>query len=554
MENQRQAEAAFEHFAHSDAVGGDDAMLGRKLHRAAYCLHYLLVRRDGAMQAFNLDRAQSQTLGKDQAILNYIGKCLDALTGKNVTPITPPQQAAATLVQPAIQPAIPLSPSPALLKFQNAVKNVVTIRKQRITAFQQVGRDILARDKSANVAIRTDAGGLSHWLQAINDIRHHYSEQTHNSLFNFTAMTSATNAAYEQFSLIVKEGQKETSSKLEMASLCFTALSKAPLPLSLIGTIGGLVTKALHVDGEINQKREYEVLEGEADTNVKKIANWIKEGINGKKEGFKAATRLGFDLKNLPPANDLQTALQTVARSHLLLMQGAVGSACDQVFGDDEASRTAQFEAFAEHIKNTRVPGKLQARAEQQQLISIIHSEMKEIKRSATEAIDKVLNGARPTLVGTDCIGAFELLLYGVYIDRFFKIVGSSGYDYSRDLPDAIIERLSEKSTPWAVLMPKSTKAEAQGARRLKWGGEENHKRALNYFFQWYLREMNPFLIVAGATHAGHPMTVDYIKQQMGSYIDKLNAAIIANARKEHFYSISTTWNWSGINSKLGLN
>jgi hypothetical protein len=557
-----QAEAAFEHFGFSDRQRGAEA--GRRLHRAAFCLHYLLARQDDTVQAFNLDRRQTQILASDASdstIQTYIRKCLNKLTGASEAPIVRPDSGT-TVVASVVVPEPVSAPSPALARFRQAVGTVgqaqaakLAARAKLVSAFQQTAQDQLAKHRLANTIIRQDASGLTHFVQTINDIRDHYNEQKFNALFNFTTLKTAVDQAYKDFHKVVQDGQSEAKFKVKMAESLFGLLEEhLPKPFSLIGTIGKKVTGQLHVDESIDQDASYSALSPEPTGRLKAFAGNLAKSLGAAKESYADFTRVGMKLNALPQARDFGSTLDSVTKCWFEIIQDVVRATVDGVFGENSTKREERFTDFVNDLRLNRLPtGKLvNSSTQAEQLKLLVTQEIDQIKRETTQKIDQLTQGGKVTLIDQKASqGAFELMLYGLYLEQLFKNEGG-GYDFSKTIPAAIVTRLANKDDGWALLMTQGTKIQAQAAHRLKWEDRENHKRALLYFFQWYARKMSPFLMVVGAVHDGQAVSPEVIQREIRAYIDKLNQAIIANAAKDGFFSIRTTWDWTKISQSMG--
>lgn len=539
----------------------------RHLYRAAHVLWSLAYRSDKSLPVVSW-----QTFGDLRSARDSLRKIVQDLVkkalGQDEAPISRVQSASNTITtQPTIVVRTQFN---ALKSFENAVKSVRaqvhTHRQQTVTPVQMAKRVLTpqmmvstfqaqgqARQATAQtlLALSKEAVARQYFLKLL-DIHSYFNDQRLKVLFNFTAMGLAIETAYKSFNKDVTEGQKATAAKLALAKTFFSALSKAPPPISFLGSIGGVVVGALHVDSEVDQRQVHTVLQGDG--------NPIVDALKGKFASiattFEDKTRVGVALQGVSRASELQEALHIVAAKHFALIRDTVAEVCQDQFGGTSQAREAKFQVFLETLRRKRVStlrGELTADA----LQGLAMVEADNLYKETVAAIDSTLQSAQiKTVPHDDLVGAVELMLYGSYVLNAFRRQGQTPgtytYDYTATLPDTIVNRLASASTEWAVLAKNMTKEQAEAASRLKWEDRENHKRALCYFFEWFSSKMNPFLMVAGVAIEGKPVNAEYIKVQMMEYIDRLNKAIAANAKKAHVYSVRTTWNWSEIEYSIG--
>ena len=548
---------------------GQEQKARRDLYRAAHCLWYLAYRSDKSLavvgwQTFHDARSSMDTLRK--IVQDLVRKAL----GKDELAIAKPDSDAG---QVSARPAVVVRTQfDALKSFQNAAKTVraqVHAQREATITPVQMARKVLtpqsvvstlqaqgqARQARASALLASSQEAIARqYFLKLFDLHAEFTDQKLDLLFNFTATATAVETAYKSFDKDVRAGQQEMQSKLDLAKTFFTALAKAPPPLSFVGSIGGAVVGQLHVDKEIDQRGQHEVLRGDA---ANPIVSSLKDKFTALSRTLQDKTRVGVVLGGIERAGDLQKALHIVAAKYYSLIRNTVKEVCEDTFGGSSQDRERKFQLFLENVR-TRKLGTLGGELTTQRLQDLAMREADTLHKETAAAISSTLGAAKvPLPEPDDLVGAIELMLYGSYVLNAFRKedkTASSGYTYnfSASLPDAIVKRLASASTEWAVLATDITKQQADRKTRLKWEDRENHKRALCYFFEWYRSEMNPFFMMAGVMIKGQPVTGEYIKVQVMEYITRLNKAIMANAKKEHIYSIRTTWNWSEIDIAMG--
>ena len=548
---------------------GQEQQDRRNLYRAAHCLWYLAYRSDKSLavvgwQTFHDTRSSMDTLR--QIVRGLVKKAL----GQDEVAISRPDSSQSQI---SARPAVVVRTQfDALKSFQNAAKTVReqvhTQRQATITPVQMARKvltpqSIVSTFQAQGQARQTRATGLlasseeaiaRQYFLKLFDLHTTFTDQKLDLLFNFTATSTAVETAYKAFDKDVRKGQEETQSKLDLAKTFFTALSKAPPPLSFVGSIGGAVVGQLHVDKEIDQRGQHEVLRGDASNP---IVDALKSKFASLAKTLEDKTRVGNALGGIDRAGDLQKALHIVAAKYYLLIRNTVKEVCEDTFGGSSQEREKKFQVFLENVRVKKL-GTLSGELTAQRLKDLAMREADTLHKEVEAAISSTLGAAKVPLPDPDdLVGAIELLLYGSYVLNAFRKedkTASNGYSYnfSASLPDTIVKRLASASTEWAVLATDITKQQADKKTRLKWEDRENHKRALCYFFEWYRTEMNPFFMMAGVTIKGQPVTGEYIKVQIMEYVTRLNKAIMANAKKEHFYSVRTTWNWNEIDIAMG--
>ena len=549
---------------------GDSMRARRHLFRAASVLWYLAYRTDKTLPVVGWQTFQDERSTPD-ALRKIVQGLAKTALGQNDTPISRVDSLATASVITSQPQLVVRSQFDALKSLQNAMKavrtQVHTQRQQSITPLQMARKvsstqSVVSAFQAQGQARQTTAKGLlsqsqeavaRQYFLKLLDIHLYYTDQKLTLLFNFTALTGAVETAYKSFDKDVKKGQEETASKLALAKTFFNALSKAPPPLSFVGSIGGAVVGALHVDAEIDQRAQHVVLQGDENP----ITDKLKGKFAALAKTFEDKTRVGNALKGIDRAADLQKALHVVSARHFNLIRDTVAEVCTDQFGGTSQERETKFAVFMENVRVKKL-GTLTGKLDADRLKLLAMSEADNLYKQTIAAIDSTLQAAKmPLPEQDDLVGALELMLYGSYVLNAFRqedSTSSNGYTYNfkASLPDTIVNRLASGSTEWAVLQTSTTKQKADGKTRLKWEDRENHKRALCYFFEWFRSTMNPFLMVAGVSLNGKPVTAEYIKTQMMEYITLLNRAIIANAKKESMFSIRTTWNWNEIDYYIG--
>lgn len=551
---------------------GDEQKARRNLYRAAHCLWYLAYRSDKSLpvvswQTFHDTRSALESLRG--IVLDHVKKAL----GRNELPISAPQDDRPQVTARA--PVVVRSSFNALKTFQNAANTVRgqvhAQRQQAMTPVERARKALQpelmvatlraqgqARQVTAQALLaRSKQDVARQYFLKLFDIHSYFTDQKLAMAFNFTAMSAAVETAYKAFEQDVKKGGEEsisTFSKVGLAKLFFKGLSAAPPPLSLVGKIGGAVVDTLHVDTVIDQRPQHEVLRGDA---ANPIASALSSTLSALGREFDDRTRVGNRLKGLTRSGDLQKALHITATHHYTLMRETVKEVCEQTFGGSSELRESKFQAFLDRLRRDKL-GSVRGPLDEERLKSLAMTEADKLYKETVDIIEIMMNSSKVQMLDNDdLVGAIELVLYGNYVLHVFRKedkTSSKGYryDFSASLPKTIVNRLAASTTEWAVLALDSTKKSADARTRLKWEDRDNHKRALCYFFEWLQAEMNPFLMLAGVNMGGKPVTAEFIRVQMMQYITKLNKAIVANAKKEAFYSIRTTWNWDEIDIAMG--
>jgi hypothetical protein len=376
------------------------------------------------------------------------------------------------------------------------------------------------------------------WSTACSNIKNAMTQNSTKFMFNHHAMSNAIDGAYDSFALRVKGNQQKINSRLDLLGKLFGALQYAPPPAFLIGAIGQKFLTALHVETDIDQRSHFE----SGMDNTSGFFGKLSDRIQNLRESIRIGPSLGsFDNKS-----SVKLAMSKVCELQLNRLHEEVTETCNEHFGTT-GDVLAKFEAFRDRqleMQRESIKGEIQAgrvSVGEKNMEATVIDEIVKFEKAVLLGLEARL-GFDPKAFRLDQIGdAVELMLLCNYIIALYKTEESLAHS----LDAGILEFLARKDA-WGVLAIGATRDAANGMRRLKWAtgieamgsGNNNNKKCLKMFCQWYVTNINPFLMVAGATRNGKTYTPALIQE----LCEKERMRIIS--------CIDKKWNWTEINAK----
>ena len=138
------------------------------------------------------------------------------------------------------------------------------------------------------------------------------------------------------------------------------------------------------------------------------------------------------------------------------------------------------------------------------------------------------------------------MTLYSQYITLLYK---DDNACRAYPLAEKIVDFFADAST-WGILMKAAHHDESEAQNRLNWKQNANNRKALVMFCKWYLRDVNPFVMVIGGKVNGKVITPSVIRSMCADEVRKINAAIKHGRTTSKFGS---SWDWTKINLHYSL-
>jgi hypothetical protein len=476
-------------------------------------------------------------------------------------PITLPGPEAVihTAVPPPVLPrAHPVSasvdkPGAGWKKLRLAVAPVAranVIMKSAATAFQTEGSERHDR-LDAMVAQQTGEIGMV-WTRASMTVREAVNDLAITNLQNLSSFNAVITSAYASYDQNVKDNQEALKNNVAMVGKMFSALKSAPPPLSFIGAIGETVAGAVKVQDGLDPRSRFESLKG---PRASGFFCKLTAGLDALRDD---TLRIGPDLSSLGSVSSLQDTLHRVCKSRMDEMSKVLRKTCDEHFGATSDVLQHFHSVVGDAVASGR--GAIQGRiGVQGETYSAAGADGKSVRKPVAgqtnskamicarieQYQNELLEEMRPAIefpklfAPQDAGYAMEMMLYSNYIVAMYE---SKVYRL-KPVADGIVNFFA-RAEPWGVLMVESTQEVATEKQRLKWVDDTNHKQMLVMFCDWYLKNVNPFMLITGARRNGVLYTPKLIEVMCRTQIDKINAAVNVGRTKG---VLTSSWNWKAI-------
>ncbi len=474
--------------------------------------------------------------------------------------ITPQHRPAIHLPAPICKEVDP----PHLLKnkFKAAVRKIESMN-MAAKAFSAEGAE---RSNRAVDFIKKDTKVDIAWMTACNKVSRYVTDNQVWFQFNYTSMNSAIKDAYQHFEVNVTENQAAISARLDMAKQLFSALKTGPFPVSMIGDIGCKALDFATVDTAIDSRGDIAVREVKSSGFISKVVQKLTETQE-------EIRRVGPKLLSLSTQSSLGDNLSQVCQCQLRIMQEVLKSVCDEHFGDttsvmEKISRfktevlqdTNLFDAAKEKEARAQgvafktsphqIMGRIGDNGDGQGSAHINNYVVRRIQQYQDELIEQIKttlkNSPEPVDQGFMC-RAVEMKLYCSYITLLF----AEPRDYKiKPLSQGIVDFFAQEG-PFGILIKtdKESETHAKDNYLLAYKDDANHKKVLRYFCEWYAKNINPFMLVAGSLHNGEKYSPYLIMLLCKREIGRINEAVYAGRSKGTFGM--TNWDWQKINLAL---
>lgn len=516
--------------------------------------------------AYQLNTAERETILKmaaDQgsvrvkksveiALANARAICKGGADAKGVMPVLPDSPPKKINVDMAMI-NLPSAPVSAEL---NALERMRAPVREHMKVVLTEMQDVRERkDRILQFTIYGISGDMTaSWQSARVEIREVIEKQEKWLVYNYIDMETAIGDAYKNYELSVAESQAEIRDKLgkgvNILSYLFAALIHAPFPVSLVGSIGQWAVKEFKPDAKIDPRVSMPVMIGTSSGFIEKLIVKLKE----KHENI---TRVGPNLADLKNVSSWRQCWQSVTTAQRDLIQDVVHATFDEYFGDTastiEKFRSLRLNAVKEKYKEIKgdfkehgYTGSAEAVAEKLQIERLVIAKITAFKKEQIDAMNLIFNPKPRTISTGEYRKLVEMTLYCQYVTLLYD---SDNACKVYALVDSIVDFFADAST-WGILIKNAHHTESERLGRLNWKQNANNRKALLLFCQWYIKNINPFVVVIGAKVDGKFMTPSVIRTMCANEVIKINAAIKHGRTTSKFGS---SWDWTKINLYYSL-
>lgn len=436
--------------------------------------------------------------------------------------------------QPAILPPTPVENTPQINP-QPPRRGVVNQSIREFEAVLKFGnRLVRLKSNVQNAADRfkTAAAGrktfiadfnqtnlYTDWVQATNKIAQTFSDDRADLIFESAFLLEAVRAAYTNFEGGAKRNFALIKARLDLVTSFFEALKELGPPASLVGKMGTLLMGQIKTDN-YDPATKYSPYKGPDRSVITKTMADILEA----KERFLTLV----DCTGITKQGDLVVVIQQTNAKLLKIMRETTELATREVFGDASDSFIKFTEAQREYLQSTANLSGAKVADHRQAFLK------QKIIQYRDAVIDEIANTWKWKPGAIDMIALrerIEMHLYSQYLLALFLD------DYLLPIDDPIVVFFHH----CGILDPDRDDHEiSKTHHRLNWKGGTNHKKVLAIFCRWYLKNINPFLIMVD------PAQTDIITQRCKEHIDVINRAISAGRTVSWGWS---TWDWNVINA-----
>lgn len=390
---------------------------------------------------------------------------------------------------------------------------------------------------------------IGSWTTALGEVKDVFTNHKDWLMFNFITMEAAIGDAYKNFEINVKENQKDITDKLNILTMMFGALKHGPFPVSLVGNIGEKAMGVFKADEGIDPRSSVPLLVG---TSSGFISN-LKDKLDDK---YQELSRVGPKLASIDNVSDWRQGLHIACDAQLKCLKDLLTLTCNEYFGDS-SSVVQKFEAMRDSAVKERY-GEIKGRfshtdtkdaagkSERELVKQFVIEKITNYKKEQIAAMEKIFCPKMHRISPAELQRMVEMTLYSQYITLLYK---DDNACCALPLAEKIVDFFADAST-WGILMKAAHHSESEAQNRLNWKQSANNRKALVMFCKWYLRDVNPFVMVIGGKVNGKVITPSIVRTMCADEVKKINAAI-KHGRKTS--KLGSSWDWEKINLHYSL-
>ncbi|MEY3881500.1 MAG: hypothetical protein RIQ94_2296 [Pseudomonadota bacterium] len=362
----------------------------------------------------------------------------------------------------------------------------------------------------------------------------HYLKVKTDYIYNHANTLDACKQAYEQYNLAVGDASDAIAAKKALVVLCFNTLAGVtPPPFNLIPTAFALafdnLTKVDRLETRINRGTI---------SNSPSLISKTTEKITGLLDDYGT---LGPTLEQVK-ACDLVGSLITYSTNMMQSSQEVIDKKLTLFFS------AKKYQALIDENRESQmdvssIRMRMSGAGHTYGLAARVQSYGENILKAIT--IETPLKKEKVVILDAGGINNLARLIEFQLLCAYIINVYAKNDSFSANVEQAILLRFDgDNNDQFSILTQSSDNSQEKAAKfhRIKWEGNINHKKSLNHFCKWYVKNINPFHVITGET------TIEETRVKYKTFIDNFNKTLaISGVRKKGFLAIHTTWDWDLI-------